>query len=249
MKQLNIKFYNREELSILFDIDSKDKNFARKIKDKLTNWGYSFDYSRKGVTILGVPTTANERLSEMMSRYYDLDIQIDTYAFATFLYALLTIEEFASMPWGEREVWLKEEFNIEAEERTLRRWCNKLLTAGTIAKDTSVKTYWMTYFIDGVKCREEIEIDNPQRQAYWKEFWELKKQGAANIPQTLWDKYHCCFYSCNRFIFAAWDDVDLLEEMLELVIQIAENEAIETKVEIVTRIIDEPKIKNTTFKF
>lgn len=237
MKQLEVKTYTRQEIAEIIDIDVKNKNFARKTKDTLAKWGYSYNYSRKGVEIISQPQTAKEKLSEIMIRKYDLDIQTDCYEFATFLYSLLLDDTFTSMPWKEREDWLRVEFNISVDEKTLRRWCSKFISHGTIVKDKSNKSYWRTNYN---KTREEVFIDDKERQDYWKEFWEMKKNGEEDIQKRLWNKYGCCYYSCATLMVSAFDDISELEEIIELVNEIAEAEPTETVVETTTKLIDVP---------
>ena len=244
MNQLELRYYPREEIAEICGIDAKSQNFKRNVESKLVKWGYSYNYSRKGVEIISQPQTAKERLSEMMIRKYDLDIQIDCYEFATFLYSLLLDDAFSSMPWKEREDWLRVEFNISVDERTLRKWCSKFISHGTIVKDKSNKSYWKTNYD---KTREEISIDDKERQDYWKEFWEMKKNGEEDIQKRLWNKYGCCYYSCATLMVSAFDDISELEEIIELVNEIAEAEPTETVVETTIKLIDVPvKMKEKT---
>lgn len=67
MKQLEVRFYGRAELAEILQVDLKNKNFARQVKNKLMNWGYSFEYFRKGVNITRQPQTAQEKLAEIKS--------------------------------------------------------------------------------------------------------------------------------------------------------------------------------------
>ena len=103
MKQLEVKTYTKQEIADITNTDINDRHFARKVRDILTNWGYSFEYSRKSININKVPETAIERLSELMIRCYDLDIRVNAYDFAIFTYCLLAdLDSFSSMPWEAR---------------------------------------------------------------------------------------------------------------------------------------------------
>lgn len=95
------------------------------------------------------------------------------------------------MPWKARSEWLKEAYDININDRTLRNWCSKLIKSGTIFKDTSEKTYWITYKVDGETKREEVEKDDPRRIAYWKDYWDMvqDKKLMKVIHRVLWNKY------------------------------------------------------------
>lgn len=248
MKQLEVKTYTRQEIADITNIDAKDKNFARKTKDTLTKWGYSFEYSRKNINITRIPETATEKLSELMIRYYDLDIQIDAYDFAIFTYCLLAdLDGFSSMPWEARSNYLNEEWNVLISDRTLRTWCSKLIKTNTISKDTGKKTYWTSFTVNGVKYQEELENGrlNPQWKKYWELFFKLKEAGETNLGGKCYEQLGYCVYSCPSFVFNAWDDNDLevLAQLYSLIIEIADDEPFDTVVETTTRIIDVPREK------
>ena len=233
MKQLEVKTYTRQEIAEIIDIDVKNKNFARKTKDTLAKWGYSFEYSRKAIEITKKPETATERLIEMMIRNYDMDIQCEAYDFAVFTYCLLVdLDGFASMPWETRSNYLNEEWNILVSDRTLRNWCNKLIKTNTISKDTLNKTYWTSFSVNGVKYQEELENgrENPQWKKYWERFFELKEKGCENIGGTLYSELGYCVYSCASFVFSAFDDIMLLEDLISLINEIVEKDAFDTVV-------------------
>lgn len=56
MKQLDLRFYSKSELSEILNVRlENNSHFARDVKTTLINWGYSFEYSRKGATITRQP--------------------------------------------------------------------------------------------------------------------------------------------------------------------------------------------------
>lgn len=263
-KQLELRAYSREEIALVLGVDLKDTNhFKRNIEAKLNKWGYSYEYSRKAVTITRAPTSAYERLAEIMIRNYDMDIRIDTFAFSTFLYSLVVFPEFVSMPWEERAIFLKDEFNVEVSDRTLRSWCARFFESGTLIKNNDIKTRWVTSYVDGEKCRMLVDGDPYLEQAadtYFKDFSNLmktykdlpKKERWDIVHKTLWDKYHCCYYSCKGISFSAWDDVssfEVLQEMIELVNEIAEKEPVNTTVVINQTLEASSVTKEGEFKF
>lgn len=255
MKQLKTKTYTREEIAKEFNLETSNKNFARKVKDTLTKWGYSFNYSRKEVTITRIPTTADEKLAEILIREYNLDIRIDTDAFAAFFYSLVVLPEFSSMPWEERMVFLKDEFGVEVSDRTLRSWCSRLISTSTVYKDDSIKTRWITGYCNGEKYRELVDGDKElekladdykeSMKSLLEKYKTLEnKEKWTVIRKELWDKYQCCIYSCKGISLAAFDNTESLEtlqEMVELVNEIAEREPVETELVITTRIVTIPK--------
>lgn len=177
-----------------------------------------------------------------MIRRYDMDIRTDIYGFSVFLYCLLLDDAFNSMPWTEREEWIRQEFNINVDERTLRNWCSKFIEHGTIIKNKHKKTYWMSMKINGETVREEVQKDDKARIAYWKDFWSLKEKGVEDLHKELWNKYGCCFYSCGTLELSAFDDVSIVQEIIELVDEIIDNPT-DTVIETTTRMIDIPKEK------
>ena len=256
MKQLNLGSYSRAEIAEILGVNIKDTNhFKRNVENKLTKWGYSFKYSRKEVTITRVPTTADEKLAEILIRGYDLDIRIDTNAFAAFFYSLVVFPEFSSMPWEERAVFLKDEFGVCVSDRTLRSWCSRLLQTSTVMKDDSNKTRWITGYYQGEKYRELVDGDDKLEEVadeYYKDMRELLEQYKKLektekwniIRKTLWDKHKCCIYFCKSIVPSAFDSAssfETMQEMIDLVNEIAEREPVETEEVITSSIVTIPQ--------
>lgn len=244
MKQLELRTYSRDELADILDVNINDTNhFKRNVENKLNRWGYSYEYSRRRFKILRAPTTADERLAEIMIRYYDMDIRIDTVAFAAFLYSLVTYPEFVAMPWEERSKWLENEFQITVSDRTLRSWCAKFIKSGYIVKDNSYKVRWITGYCNGEKYRDIIDGDKELEEFADKYKQDMKdflekykdlpaKEKWVNVRNQLWDKYKCCIYYCKGLQLSAWDNnmsLEMLQEVIELVNEIAEREPVDTK--------------------
>lgn len=243
MKQLEKRFYSREEIGEITGVDAKSQNFKRNVSNKLTNWGYTAIYGKKSFTIERIPETAKERLSEIMIREYGLDIQCDCYDFAIFMFCLLEDSDgFSSMPWQQREVFLKDVWNVNVSFETLRKWCAKLIKSNTVAKNKDNKTYWITTSVNGVKYQEELDDgrNNPLWQKYWHKFFELQKTGQGG---SAYSELGYCVYSCPSFVFSAFDDTGLLEEVIELVKEIADEDAADTEVRYSVEFIDVPREK------
>ena len=266
MKQLRIGSYTRAEIAEALNVNLADTNhFKRNVEAKLMKWGYSYEYSRKEVKITQIPTTADERLAELLIREYDIDVQIDTYAFSAFLYSIVVFPEFASMPWEERVNWLKEEFEIEVSDRTLRTWCSRLIDSNTIAKDNSYKTRWITGYFNDEKYRMLVDGNKELEESadrYQKDKFRLldeysyldNKEKWETVRKELWNKYHYCVYYCKGLCLLAWDKTSLetMQELIELVNEIAEREPTET-IKIVEQHLETTpvfeKIKEEEFVF
>lgn len=148
MKQLEKRFYAREELAEITGIDAKSNHFARDVKNTLTQWNYNYEYSRKGALITKQPETAEERLAEIIIRAYGMDVRLDVYGFACFISLLLEDEEFRAMPWAERERVMSEEMGVTISFETMKKWCAKLIGKNMIAKSAD-KAYWGTCLVEG----------------------------------------------------------------------------------------------------
>lgn len=246
MNQLEEKFYNRQQIAAVLNLDCKNAHFARNVKDTLSSWGYSYEYSRKGVCITRKPQAPIERLTEIMVRVYDIDIQIDAFAFASFLFLLLCDETFVAMPWAERQRVMKEEMGIDVNERTLKSWASKLIKKDMLHKDKSVKEMWGTAYLDGEKVRFQVYGDeNAEKQilkymenrenmlkAYilqekekGRKDWEaINKEAWQETTKQLWGQYHCCYYCCSRFVLNAIGEE--AQEIFELVNEIQDTDYI-----------------------
>lgn len=211
MEQLKTGFYSRTEIAAVLEINLSDsKHFKRNITNKLLNWGYSFEYSLKGVKITRVPTTPREKLAEIALREFDLDIRVDTYAFSAFIYSFLNYPEFTSMPWKERELQLKLNFGVQVSDRTLRNWSYYLINTLNMYKDYTDRTRWITSLVNGVKVREMVDGDpclekiadeyEQEKQQLLDSYKELEPKAKwKKVLFILWIKYNCYVYYCYSF--------------------------------------------------
>lgn len=224
MLTLEKRFYSREEIGQVIGIDSSNKNFARKVKDTLQKWGYSYEYKRKGVTVLKVPETIEEKIAEIAQRELGLDVQCDSTAFAAFLFLLQFDEDFNFSPWSARATTMKQ-MGIEVSESTLRRWASKLIQQNIIIKDDENKELWFTVSFNGEKHQSPVlEEDMEAYQAYCKRRRQLleeeEKNGNPNPWKTifpqLWQEFKTVYYYCKPFVCNAIAS-DNIREMLSLV--------------------------------
>lgn len=226
MQQIEVRNYSRNEMAQLLKVEITDSHFSRKVQSILTKWGYSFVYSRKAIQITAAPSTAQERLNELLIREFDLDIRIDIGKFATFVYLLMD-EEFSSMPFGERANVMKQDYNIEVSEITLKRWYKKLVDNNVVETDRLRKTYWVSMYIDGQKVRMKVDEDDEGKIKYENRRRKLAEQNikdgmnkadaysSANL--TCWKEFKCCYYSCNTIILNAFNQqfFELAEEVFD----------------------------------
>lgn len=77
IQKLEKHFYPRAEIAEIMGLVTNDRNFANKVRTRLNNWGYEYNYSRHGVEITKVPTSAEEKLNELLIRKLNLSIQMD----------------------------------------------------------------------------------------------------------------------------------------------------------------------------
>lgn len=71
------------------------------------------------------------------------------------------------------------------------------------------------------------------------------------VRKSLWNKYHCCVYTCKGIIFSAWNDVlsrEMMQTVIELVNEIAEREPSENIIKYEQSIITTP-ISDNKFYF
>ena len=213
MRQLECKTYSRAEIAELLSVNPKDsKHFKRNVETKLQNWGYGYEYNTQSILITSKPETPEAKLREILIRQLNLDIQIDTKAFACFICAFTDIENFASMPWGNRELILQDRYKVCVSERTLRNWSAVLIRNEYLAKSEE-RTFWKTEMCGRDKLRTPVPEDDPRMAEYFWRKSELLKAWETPAPEDvwkqimkqLWNEFNCCYYSCKSFSLNAFD--------------------------------------------
>lgn len=269
MQQLEKRFYERSEIAEILDIDAKSQNFKRSARNKLTNWGYSFSEVKKGFRITRAPETAQERLSELMIRIFDIDVQVDVYAFACFINLFSCYEEFSTMPWDERVKDMKKLCNVDIAASTLKKWYQKLDKLNLVSRDKTDKAYWQTSRVDGVKLRRMVD-GNEHLDKEMKEYFAHRKELITNhissalasgeknykkitaeaweeAQKILWSTYQCCYYSCGKISLNIIGEC--AQEIFELVEEISKSEFTEYEVVVSTRIVPVvPKSDNALYQ-
>ena len=139
------------------------------------------------------------------------------------------------MPWKEREDIFRLKYGKRVDEKTLRKWCSKLLEHNIIIKDKE-GSYWKTEIIDNRKFRspaseEQVKEYNRRRAQLLRELaadlrtddpkiteQDSIKEAWKNVYTVLWAEFHCCYYSCKTFYFPPWDQRQAdVTELFELV--------------------------------
>ena len=232
MLQLEQRFYSRKEIAEVLGVNINDSNhFARNVRDKLTKWGYGFDYKTEGVTITSIPLTPEERLAEIAIRQLNLDVQVNSYAFACFITAINEFEGFNSMPWEARANVLCSQYGVNVTDRTLRNWCSKLLEKNAVSKVGGI-TYWKTTYDNKIKIQTQVQKSDSDEYykrrselvaEFYKENIDAKmdmktahEKAWKSAYETLWGEFHCCYYCCKGILIAAFHDEGLMREIIEL---------------------------------
>ena len=239
MIQLQKKVYTKAEMAEILGINLKDKNYKRNVENTLNKWGYGYEFPpySKTITIISIPE-GESKLAELLIRDYGIDIQINAVEFACFLHAFNNIDNFISMPWGERSKAMRDFYGVEVCDKTLRNWANKLFTAGTLMK-CSEKTYWKS-----AKISESETMREPVEKSEFVDFYKFRREQQSaemakmfmegrtdydNIKKESWTAAHFaamnkfggwCYFSCKTILLSAFDDKDLAE-IFELVEDIA----------------------------
>ena len=221
MKQLEKRFYSRNEIAEITGYSVSDsKHFKRNITQKLDNWGYTYTYEKKGITITAIPETPEAKVNEIMVREYKLSLLQDKYHFACFIWMFLNYENFNCMPWKVRKHLLKEVFQIDVAEITLKRWYKKIEKNNLLVKDTNNYSYWYTKETKNEVIRKRVETAEEQEN---KSFYYSEKKRLIEIEgltyqeamKKLWWEYHIIYYRCNEIsLNACGNSASLLFDLI-----------------------------------
>ena len=184
-----------------------------------------------------------------------MDIHTETYAFGVFVMELAENVEFAAMPWEKRVQELKEFYDIDITDRTLKSWAKRLMEAGIIAKDNNDKVEWVTVVKGKEKERYTVEqFEKEYSGLSIKEYKEMRmklikeyqQQGMSfkeAYPKAVFNdifkgeyskKYEgVLLYKCATLTFSAFGEVvshEEIEEIFDLCAEIADSEPFETAV-------------------
>ena len=152
--------YKSKELAELLGINSK--NIKRDMEKFLKGNGYvdmvDYNLSQRGYCIF-----YRDLVLSTMNRK-DRNMKI-------LLYCIATDEHFNTMPWVEKPNYLKDKFDIDISDRTLRNMRNILIDNGFIEEDITRVAIWCTEK-DGrnENFRYEVDIENDLKYKEWKEY-------------------------------------------------------------------------------
>lgn len=220
--------YQNKDLAILIAVNPNSSHLKRDIGNKLDNMGFDkngYSFPKRGQTaITWVPQSAEEKIPYLCG-LLGIDSRVDSFNFAIFVYCLLEEDDFDCRPWSERSQWLKEVYDIEVSESTLKRWTYKLIKEDTLIKDKNNFSWWSSSSIDGQVIRTELDDQDQDLERYKefnREFWSNQKVQSMDKKElgkswfsAVWSKFGCKFYKCYSFTFGAWHG-ELLEELVNV---------------------------------
>ena len=238
MEQLQKRGYTKEEISAFTGISLTDHQFRDRAIARLNHWGYEVDYPRylrrgvPSIIITRIPTTADERLVELMYRVYGLDIQVEAEDFAIFLDALMMYDG-KGMPWLKREMEIKSVYNRKVSAQRMSRWARKLIEGNFMTKQPKQDgTWWKTYIDDGEKRQvkvpdDEIEVAEQyaQRKIELAAETDFSNAGWSYAYKTLWEEYQCCYYQVGNLVLNGFKEEEIalilswVEEIVQRVMQ------------------------------
>ena len=236
MIELENRFYSRAEISEATGIPASASQFARDVKKRLTDEGYTYEWKpRQGVQILSRTVTPLMKLKKLLVERLGLSTQVDALDFAQFLGAIMTVPEFDSMPYPVREEVISDICGHNIDDGTLRHWMSRMYSSGNAyrKKDGAL---WHTYEDEfGMKRREPAD---PEGEAY-KIYCDLRTQTLEAIKKAdekhnaspeerkkaygkmlscLYDRYGCYYWCPEITLNAIGDDMPeilrLLDEIL-----------------------------------
>ena len=248
IQKLEKRFYPRAEVAEIMGLVTNDKNFANKVRTRLNNWGYEYNYSRNGVEITKVPTSAEEKLNELLIRKLNLNIQMDLKGFSVMMYLLDTDYEFRTSPWKTRETILFREYGMCIAESTMRNWARRLISDDVLMKSSDTPEVWRSYKdVFNRKCQERVSGNEEQMKEY--EEYKAKRsqyleeadkayqeETGSYLPSPtrwkdtfsrLWNEFQCCYYNVKPLEFGAWFKDSDYEEIFSLAEDIVQNLIIE----------------------
>lgn len=214
--------YSKNEIAEILGINPANKNFKRMVETRLANLGFTeedYKYIRGGeVIILWVPTELDEKIQYLV-RLIGIDTRVDVKAFAIFTYLMMRELDIQGAPWQEKADFIRENYDIDVSEKTLRNWTNKLIELDAVIKDKNEFRWWCSTKINGEIIRYEVETEEQKQElqeyrAFIRGFYE---RGEKLDFGTVWSKFGCKYYRSYYFRFGAWNNLAILDELLDVV--------------------------------
>ena len=182
MQQLELRAYTRDEISAITGIPlvyasgKSNSNFIGRVQERLKNWHYECETPHGGAVIITKqPTTALDRLHEIMMRKLDFDKQVSPREFAAFMHFMMTVPNAMCMPVEERLSIINQRYKpVCLSKSTLERWVNSLEECEAMLTDGTVR--WKTAKVDDRLSRtlpDGGETAREERHAYTTRMHEL----------------------------------------------------------------------------
>lgn len=236
---LEKKLYPNKELAPLLGVDINDtahlkRNILKALKSIGLKEKEDFKFPKNGHTlIMRSPDTIEERLRYACCSM-ELNVKSNIIDFSIFIYCLLKKEEFDKCPWIIKCQLLKEKYNINTPESTLRYWKDKLINADIIIKDSSDFSWWSTYTKGSItkeKVRKKV-IEGSEESQRLKNFIEefnrrediqtiTDEERMKEFRQSMVAELGKYYYKCYSYKFGAWNNlalqilVDTIKEYLK----------------------------------
>lgn len=230
-EKLESRFYPNTEIATIAGLDAKGHNFSAKMKNALTLWGYEYEFKpRRGFNITKVPETPEEKLIEILRRDVHIDTQVNPLHFACFMSAFVLIDNFFSMPWPEREKFLREYYDVTITDRTMMNWRDKLGESGYLYHSQSTRNLWHTFVQDGRKVREKVAPESPEYKTYcalrsgilagYAELGMPVRAVWGDMVHQLYKEYGVYYY-CKSIEFNGFKllDLDVIHELTEEILR------------------------------
>lgn len=230
MQELELRFYSRDEIGAALGIPPKKDQFARDVKKRLADNGYSFEWvDRKGVIITGRSDAPEARLKALLVNRIGLDTQVDAVDFALFITAFSAIDDFNSMPWEERVFAITDYCGKYISQSTLQRWAEKLVESGNAAKFRKGALWHTARDANGDKHRRRVDPDSDEYRAYCDArtgtLKRLEEQGVSvkerwgAMIRKLYDELGSYYYCPETCLNALGEDAEeialLVQEIIE----------------------------------
>ena len=236
MIELENRFYSRAEISEATGIPANASQFARDVKKRLEDEGYSYEWKpRRGVQILSHTVTPLMELKKLLVERLGLSAQVDALDFAQFLVALTTVPGFASMPYETKEIVISEICGHNIDDGTLRNWTSKLYGSENAHREKK-GALWHTYNDEhGIKRQEPADPNSEEYKTYcdWRTSTleaikkadeecnaspEERRKAYGKMISCLYDRYGCYYWCPEITLNAIGDDMPeilrLLDEIL-----------------------------------
>lgn len=167
---LELRTYTRAELEVIFHTDRTD-SFRR----SLSRAGYTFESGGRGqgywIKITGLPEPPSE-FKLFAKREFAAGPQTDFETMQKFLFLLSYHEEYRYYPATYQAIFLKEVYNIEITDQTLRNWKKKLTELNWIAIDTDDVKYYACR-----KGEKPSGMESENYKAAWRQFYDRVSKG------------------------------------------------------------------------